>query len=109
MNRAAVIDVELLTVTLLTVTRLPLTLTVAPLIKPVPVNVSTTVVPIKPLAVLSDVNAGTGVAVGVGTGVGLGEMYGITCGELFEPKQPPATRTIANINRRLREKRIFPK
>jgi hypothetical protein len=109
MNNAAVIDVELLTVTLLAVTRLPLTLTVAPLIKPVPVSVSTTVVPIKPLPVLSDVNAGTGVAVGVGTGVGLGEMYGMTCGELFELKHPPKTTTIANAKSRLRAERIFPK
>jgi hypothetical protein len=109
MKSAAVIDVELLTVTLLAVTRLPLTLTVAPLIKPVPVSVSTTVVPIKPLAVLSAVNAGTGVAVGVGTGVGLGEMYGVTCGELPLLEHAATTTTIANAKNRLRGDRISPK
>jgi len=63
---------------LLAVTPVPLTLTVAPLINPVPVNVSTTVVPMSPLAVLNEVNPGCGVGVGVGTGDGLGEIYGMT-------------------------------
>jgi hypothetical protein len=95
--------------TLLAVTRLPLTLTVAPLIKPVPVNVSTTVVPIKPLDIPSDDNTGTGVEVGVGTGVGLGEMYGITCGELPLLEHAATTTTAANAKNRVRGERISPR
>jgi hypothetical protein len=105
MNIAAVIDVELLTTTLLGVTPLPLTLTVAPLMKPVPVNVSTTVVPISPLVTLSEVNVGndTGVTVEVEVGDttgdteddGVGDTFGGTtvCGLFVE--HPLYTNAIA--------------
>jgi hypothetical protein len=64
-KKLALSEVELVTLTPLTVTPLPLTLTVAPVAKFAPVKVSLIPVPISPVVVLSDVRVGGVFALGV--------------------------------------------